>query len=357
MKLLLWLLGLMAIILAALVIAAWTLNFHPEDIQPAAIDCSGQPQTPIPGQTIKVLSWNVQYMAGKKNWFFYEGGPDTAPEEADIRQTLDQVARVIKAEAPDIVLLQEIDEGAGRTHYIDQLRRLRERLGGSYPCRAQAFYWKSDFLPHPDIWGPVGMKLVILSKFRISKAARYQLPMMPENWILRQFNLKRALLEVRIPMGNYEFTVMNTHLSAFAQGTHTMEKQVAAVKKILDRHTNVHRPWLVGGDFNLLPPGDAYQQLPAAQRSDYRPETEINPLFEAFHAIPGPKDMSSPQRRQWFTHFPNDPDIQAPNKTIDYIFYDDTLKRESAHVRQADAWNISDHLPVVAEFTLPRAPK
>lgn len=345
--------GIIAAILTVLGIAVWTLTFHPGDIQPAPVTCAGKTQIPAPGQTVKILSWNVQYMAGKNHWFFYEGGTDTAPTEADIRQTLDEVARIIKTEDPDIVLLQEIDDGAKRTQYTDQLRLLRNRLGKMYPCRTQAFYWKSAFVPHPDIMGPVGMKLVILSKYRISMAKRYQLPLIPENWISQQFNLKRALLEARIPFGSHEFVIMNTHLSAFAKGTDTMEKQVRAVKSIIKNHSAKNRPWIAGGDFNLLPPGDAYQKLSRDQRAAYRAETEIKPLFKAFNAIPGKKAVNSDGREKWFTHFPNDPGIQAPNKTIDYIFYADRLKRKSAHVRQSGTLDISDHLPVVAEFVLP----
>ncbi len=356
-KLSLWLVGGIALIVAVLAVAVWTLTFHPEAVQPAPVVCTGHPQPLTPAQTVKILSWNVQYMAGKGYWFFYEGGTDTTPTKAHIRQTLDQAARVIKAEDPDIVLLQEIDEAARRTHYTDQLKLLQKYLDERYPCRTEAFYWKSGFVPHPDIWGPVGMKLVILSKYRISKATRHQLPLIPENWVSRQFNLKRTLLAARIPYKDTEIVVMNTHLSAFAQGTDTMERQVAAVKSILTSHTQAGRPWVAGGDFNLLPPGNAYSELTEQQKSAYRPQTEIKPLIEAFHVIPDPKDLSGPNRGNWFTHFPNDPDIKAPNKTIDYIFYADSLKRKSAHVRQANTLRISDHLPVVAEFTLSRGSK
>lgn len=89
------------------------------------------------------------------------------------------------------------------------------------------------------------------------------------------------------------------------------------------------------------------------QQSAYRPGTEIKPLFDAFNAVPGKADVNSDARQQWFTHFPNDPDIKAPDKTIDYIFYPDKLERKSARVRQSDTLAISDHLPVVAEFVLP----
>ncbi|MBS3757136.1 MAG: endonuclease/exonuclease/phosphatase family protein [Desulfobacterales bacterium] len=345
--------GIIFAVLTILGVAVWTLTFHPADIQPAPVSCMDKTGVPKGGETIKVLSWNVQYMAGKGHCFFYEGGTDKAPTETEVIQTLNHAARVIKIENPDMILLQEIDEGAKRSHYMDQLKMLCERLDGMYPCRSEAFYWKAGFVPHPDIMGAVGMKLVILSKYRISAAKRYQLPLIPENWLFQQFNLKRALLEVRIPFGEHELIIMNTHLSAFAQGTDTMEKQIAAVKSIIKKHSGKNRPWIAGGDFNLLPPGNAYQALPPKQRSAYRRKTEIKPLFEAFHAIPGKEDVDGNSREKWFTHFPNRPDIKAPNRTIDYIFYSDRVKRKSAHVRRSDTLDISDHLPVVAEFTLP----
>lgn len=209
---------IVAAALGALLIAVWVITFHPADIQPAPAACDGKTRVLAPGQTVKILSWNVQYMAGKNHWFFYEGGTEREPTEADIRQTLAEVARLIKAENADIVLLQEVDEGAKRTGYTEQLQLLLNRLGGIYPCRAEAFYWKSGFVPHPDVMGAVGMKLVILSKYKIRTAKRYQLPLIPENWVSQQFNLKRALLEARIPFDGHEFVVMNTHLSALPRG-------------------------------------------------------------------------------------------------------------------------------------------
>ena len=42
--------------------------------------------------------------------------------------SLDEVARVIRDEQPDVLLLQEVDEGAKPSHYQDQLALLQERL-------------------------------------------------------------------------------------------------------------------------------------------------------------------------------------------------------------------------------------
>ncbi|MFP3980075.1 MAG: endonuclease/exonuclease/phosphatase family protein [Desulfobacterales bacterium] len=351
---------LLACALAYGIFFAWTwlITFHPARLQKEKVRCTGPAPTLQPGQQIKVLSWNVQYMAGKGYYFFYEGGRDKRPSADSIQQTLESVADIIIAEDPDIVLLQEVDTGAKRTGYRNQVHDLLALLPDKYRCRTSAWYWKADFVPHPAIFGPVGMRLVTLSKYRISQATRHQLPLIPEGPLRRQYNLKRAVLEVRLPVADGRaFAALNTHLSAFAQGTDTMEKQVAEVKNLLDSLSAENIFWIAGGDFNLLPPGKAYGRLPQKAKQAYRPQTEIKPLFNAYRAVPGLEALNSENPAPWYTHFPNDPAIDQPDKTIDYIFYADDIKVVSRKVRQADTWSISDHLPVIAEFQLPKGPR
>lgn len=332
----------------------WFTTFHPEPVETLPTPCTGAPPSLEPGQTVRVLSWNVQFMAGKGYYFFFEGGPDVRPESADIEKTLDAVAEIITRENPDIVLLQEVDVNAKRTDYRDQVQNLLDRLPDAYPCRSSAYYWKAAFVPHPKIMGAVGMKLVTLSKYRIDAATRYRLPLIPENALRQQFNLKRAVLQTDLPIeGGGIFAVLNTHLSAFAQGTDTLERQVLVIKQIMDRLSQNGIPWIAGGDFNLLPPGPAYSRLPGEEKADYRPQSEIIPLFNAYHAVPSLDEANGDHYERWYTHFPNDPAIKKPDKTIDYIFYGNSVKLRGHHVRHADTLAISDHLPVVAEFTIP----
>jgi endonuclease/exonuclease/phosphatase (EEP) superfamily protein YafD len=51
--------------------------------------------------------------------------------------------------------------------------------------------------------------------------------------------------------------------------------------------------------------------------------------------------------------FTNDPATTGPDRTLDYIFFADTMTMVNGYVRQADTLAISDHLPLVAEFKLP----
>ena len=108
--------------------------------------------------------------------------------------SLDEVARVIRDEQPDVVLLQELDDGAKASDYQNQLKLLQERLADLYPCSAHAFDWKADFVPNPHIFGSVGRQLATLSRYQIEHAERLQLPVASANPISRQFQPKNALL-------------------------------------------------------------------------------------------------------------------------------------------------------------------
>jgi endonuclease/exonuclease/phosphatase family metal-dependent hydrolase len=351
--------GAVAGVLALLAAAVWLTTFHPPPLQEEPVTCEGAAPSLAPGQRLKVLSWNVQFMAGKDHVFFFDlldgSGPDERPAPADVARTLGEVARVLRDEAPDVVLLQEVDHGAARTDHADQLRLLLARLpGGAFPCRAASFYWKAAYVPHPRIHGAVGMTLAVLSRYRISSALRHQLATMPHDVLTRQFDLKRAVLEVRLPVeGGGEVAVLDTHLDAFAQGHDTMERQVRQVDAIVGGLSARGIPWVIGGDFNLLPPGGAYARLAPDQRAYFNPETEAALLFARHQAVPSLEETGGVARESWFTHFPNDPAVRAPDRTIDYLFLDRRLRLGEHHVRSADARAISDHFPVVAEVRLP----
>jgi endonuclease/exonuclease/phosphatase family metal-dependent hydrolase len=353
-KIIRWTLITVAGLLILFFAFVWFASFHPKDVQKQEVVCSEKAPALQPGDKIKVLNWNVQYMASKNYVFFYDkldgSGPDERPSPEDITWTIKEVARVIKAEDPDIVLLQEVDDGSKRTDYEDQLQRLMKHLPQAYQCHSEAFYHKADFVPHPRIMGAVGMKMVTLSKYRLEKARRYQLPLMPGMYVTQQFNLKRAVLETRIPIkGKKDLVVFNTHLDAFSQGTNTMEKQVSKVRRLLKGVQRKGHPWLIGGDFNLLPPG-GYDRLPAKYQVYYKPKTELKKLLKDFAVIPPLAEMTGDNPAPWFTHLPNSGD--KLDRTIDYIFYSRKLSVQGARVRQHDTQKISDHMPVIAEFDL-----
>ncbi len=345
-------------VVVVLVAAVWLTTFHPRSVRAEAITCPEDTPTLQPGQSLEVMTWNVQYMAGKGYVFWYdlfdESGPDERPSPGSITATFGEVARVIADESPDVVLLQEVDDGASRTDREDQLERLLGLLPDDYACTASALYWKALFVPHPRIMGSAGMKLSTISRYRIDEATRYQLPIMPSDPLTQQFNFRRAILEVRLPVeGGSDLVVLNTHLDAFAQGTDTMQQQVALAKGLIDDLTAAGNPWVLGGDFNLLPPGSQYDNLPSDQRAYYQPESELAVLTDTYPSVPSVEEADGADASAWFTHYPNDPAVSGPDRTIDLLFFNPVLELGDHAVRSADTLAISDHLPVVAAFSLP----
>lgn len=340
------LLGLLALgaLLAGLVYA---LTDHPRAVQAAELDCpSGTPSLRA-GQEVKVLSWNVQYLAGRGYVFFYDtlagDGPDTRPTRESIARTLDEVAGVIRQEDPDVVLLQEVDRDSKRTDYADQMALIQQKLGGEYPCSAAAYYHRATFVPHPKIMGKVGLSLVTLSKTRIESATRHQLPRICGDPVTVAFNFKRAVLGVTLPVeGGRPLTALQTHMDAFAQGCDTMQRQVAAVGDIL---AATPAPWVMGGDFNLLGTPGAYQRLRERERAYFNPQTELAPLMARYPSFPSPAQIDTGEARH-FTHWPNDPAVGRPDRTIDYFFYSAGLPRTGERIRQ-DEPKISDHFAML----------
>jgi len=353
-----WAAGIVAALLVLLVTLVWLTTFHPATLQAAPVACAQATPMLQPGQSLKLMTWNVQFMAGKNYVFFSDlptgTAPDERPSRADITKTLGEVARVIRAERPDLVLLQEVDDGAARTDYENQLARLTALLPPEYACQTEAFYWKAAYVPHPRIHGAVGMKLAILSRYQIRSAQRHQLALMAGDLLSQQFNLKRAILEADLPVaGEHDFVALDTHLDAFAQGNDTMEQQVGQVDALLASLTSAGMPWAIGGDFNLLPSEQAYRELIASHQSFYNPHTEIAPLYAHYQAMPSYTETTGPDAQRWYTYFPNDPAVGRPDRTLDYLFFAPNVQPGQHYVRQHDTLAISDHLPIVAEFRLP----
>ena len=350
------LLGLL-LVTAVLASLIYSVTWRPDAKEVLALSCPATAPVLVPGQALKVMTWNVQYLAGKRYVFWYNlvdgSGPDLRPTREDMAFSLDEVSRVIRDEQPDLVLLQELDENAKASDYQDQLALLQERLVDLYPCSTQAFTWKADLVPDWHILGSVGRKLVTLSRYQIEHAERLQLPVAEANIISRQFQPKPALLVNYLPLNDGgQIIAINTQFDAPSLDNSNLLHQLQATGVLLDKFESQGTPWLIGGDFNLLPIGQ-FLRLPAELRAGYSPDSELHLLWEKYPMVPSNPEATGIDRELWLTHFPNDPRVQAPDRTLDYLFYSPKLQRIEAYVRQEDTLSISDHLPVMGRFLLP----
>lgn len=340
-----------------LIVVAYATAYHPDPVEDVPIVEYDQAPLLPHSKALKVMSWNVQFLAGKGYVFFFDvlggKGPHERPTPEDIAQTWQDVVRIVKEENPDILLLQEVDDGAKRTDEADQLELLRTQLKG-YKASASAFYWKAPFVPHPRIMGSVGLKLSVLSQWKIHSAKRVELPQVERAPVMRWFDFHRALLDVRIlRKDGSELAVLNTHLEAFGKDGSIKKREITFLQSYFDSLEKENIRWVLGADMNLLPPG-FYSRIPTSEKVWFQDGIDLDPLYaRKGMVLPLLKDLMGPDSNRFKTHDPNRLPSHGLDKTIDFICLDSQITLHSYHVRQGDAIGVSDHMPLIAEISLP----
>ncbi len=323
------------------------LEFNPQAVEKVSVQ-NTRPTQPAPSHTsLTLISWNLQFAGSRKHHFFYDGGDAVQVPLSDVQETLDQIQSFLQQRNPDFALLQEIDRHSDRTGNVDQLESLKAYTEGLNWTSTP--YHKVPYVPHPQHqpMGRVNLNLGILSKYEFASARRHQLALLDEPRWRQFFNLKRALLETKIPIGvganRPHLYLGNTHLSAFSKGDGTLAKQIAQLEAWIES-IPTDQPWILAGDFNLLPPNDSPSRLgedailyadaqnPIERLSNKYKMAFLNPL--------------EPAARTYLPFGATEPD-----RKIDYILYGGPIEIEEASVlREASA--ISDHLPLEIKFRL-----
>ena len=310
----------------------------PGDRENVPVVHDGPAATLLPGQRFRVLTWNIQFAGTRRHHFFYDGGDAVAVPADDVREALDGIVAVLARLDPDVALLQEVDRRSGRTGYVDEL----DRIHRGFPAarRLSTSIHRSAWVPHPlrHQLGPVDLHQAVLSRFELDRGVRIALPPLREPALRQAFNLHRALLVGTGP----DLTFATTHLSAFSRGDGTLPAQVARIVAWIDGLRG--RPWLLGGDFNLLPPDDDPRRLgdEAAEYADH--PSPLLPLFARGRSVIPEASAGDPQPR---TYLP--PGADAPDRVLDWIFVSPHLTVERAWVEPVPAW-LSDHRPIVADL-------
>ncbi len=312
------------------------INWFPAPVEAVPVLSRGEGRALRPGDEFTALTWNIQYAASHRYTFFYDDGPTVAVPAEVVHETLAAIAGVLREVDADLVLLQEVDRGARRTAGIDELALLWDKL--DYPQWAGCAYHRSAYVPKPlrEPMGRVEMWMVSFSRLAIQRAERRALVALQEPWIVRRFNLKRAILSAQVG----GLRLANVHLSAFANGDGTVPKQIAALKAWMGEGPN----WLVGGDFNALPPRDDPARLGrwAKEYADTTPPlAELLP--DVGSAIPLER-LLLPENRSYLP-----PGAQEPDRVLDYLFHSPSVEVLESRVLKIAPW-ISDHLPVWGRF-------
>ncbi|WP_249414097.1 endonuclease/exonuclease/phosphatase family protein [Alteribacter keqinensis] len=235
---------------------------------------------------------------------------------------LERIATEIEESGAEIIGLQEVDRHwSDRSDFEDQAKWLAERLDMHYVYGANL---DREPLEEGDPNRQYGT--AVLSEYPIIDSQNHLLTLMV---IEGEHNEQRGLLETVINVKGNHIRFFNTHL-----GLKEVERLVN-IQEIFDIVDEDNKPSIIVGDFNAYP-GDEEIDLMEERFDDVFVSLGLNDAY----TFPAPYVD------------PETGEVTEPNARIDYIFSDKDLEYQNARVIHT---SVSDHLPILIEFTLDRS--
>ena len=236
-------------------------------------------------QPVRVLAYNIHHGEG-----------------TDAELDLTRIADVIQSVRPDLVALQEVDQGTERTGRVDQAAELARLTG-----------MKGVFGKAMDYQGG-GYGLAVLSRWPILETQTHALPS-------TEGHEPRALLLTRVQAGEDgpEFWFGSTHLDHTRGHTNRLMQAQRILEVVAEKGA---APIILGGDFNATPETPIMEML-------------FNHFIDASALDPQPTIP-----------------VVNPTRRIDYILFRPPHKWAPLETRVLSEQVASDHRPlfVVLEY-------
>ena len=353
-----------------------------EDIQDAVYYEDASPDPVEFSNTLKVMTWNIRFGAGRIPFFGDSCGDRVLMTETETIGYLQAIADYINTMAikPDILLLQEVDISSKRSAYVNQLQWLLNNTHFNYSVYASM--WDAEIVPSDGL-GKVDVGNAILSRWKITDAERIKLPLRTDQDALTQyFYLRRNILKAKITLPIPDFYAVNIHATAFATDD-TKQKHIDKYKEVLDALNDQGAVFVTGGDLNSIPTdAEPYDYCIIDQCEDeswhtsveekkYHKEGSYFNNFQAIGDYPGERDLLQPFYADSQNYFPAIPyedrnssnhfthctyntseDYRNWDRKLDYLFNNKEDWSSTGKTYQ-DAFYLSDHAPVSATLNFP----
>lgn len=345
-KVLLGIVGILVLAVAGYV-AYVLIDYHRvPDYQPLTVENS--PQAALETQKpYRLMSFNMGFGAYEPDFdFFMDGGTRSwAISEDRLSQNLDAIGDLLTAQAPDLLLVQEVDESGTRTYHMNERQRLTDRLGAYAAVWAEN--WDSPFLLYP-LTQPHGKNragMMTFTRYAANSAIRRSLPV--ESSLRKLVDLDRCYSVTRLPVGQTELVLYNVHLSAYTSDGTVAVAQLKQLIADMQAEVDAGRYVLCGGDFNKDLLGNSAERFGVADGTAY---TWAQPFPTALLDGTG-ISLCVPDNA------PSCRNADAPYHAAQYVVtVDGFLVSENITVHRTEVldtgFRYSDHNPVVLQFEL-----
>ncbi len=322
-------------------------KFTPPAVEDVAAAPAKQGNPTAADSTFTFLTWNIGYGGlGAKADFFYDGGKMVVSNKEDVDKYVFGINAFLAAqkEEVDFFLLQEVDREARRSWNINEEATISNSLFGFSSAFAVNYDVKFVPVPYTNPMGRVLAGLQSLSVFQPVESKRIQLPN-ADKFPDQLFYLERCLLQQRYKLANgKDLIVINTHFEAYDNGD-VKKRQMEFTKKIMLQEHEKGNYVVMGGDWNIAPPGISAHKFAIEKEEDY---LDLN---ADANYIPG-----------WHFAFDSTTATNRKNKTafekgktfttiIDYFFVSPNVNVEL--IKGIDlGFADSDHQPVMMRVSL-----
>jgi endonuclease/exonuclease/phosphatase family metal-dependent hydrolase len=248
---------------------------------------------PAGGIPLRIMTYNVHGCRGMDGKF--------APQ---------RIARVIAAEEPDVVCLQELDQERARSGGVNQAQVIADRLQADYHFHAAAELDDGRF------------GNAVISRHPLRFLAAQPLPSAPRAKSV--LNLEdRGALSVALSVDEVEIRIVNTHLSILAAERRLQIEGLLGSGLLGEEEGD--GPLLLAGDFNASPRSWTVRRLESRLRSVV------------------PEDTNERALRTWSG--------RTPLRRIDHILVSDHFDARNVYVPRTRLSRVaSDHLPLVVDL-------
>ncbi len=347
----------------------WEADREPVPIHTRAGDLT--PVDPAPAR-LKVMAWNIKYGAGRIDFWFDMWGDRVQMSADEVDFNLVGVYRLINEVNPDVLLTEEIEVNSRRSAYTNMVLGILAHTRFNYVAYMPT--WKSRYIPSEGV-GRMDLGNAVFSVYPITFAERIrQTDRTDQGALTEYFYIHRAVGRAVIAAGSREVAVMVVHTEAY-DTDRTKAKQT---NQILGLMTDEKLPFVVGGDFNAIPPGS----VKTGHFNDEHPDSigtefeqppydlaDMVPFYDAFvpHVTLDRYGTTLETQRRFFTHSVIGRDkigSQAEpgfwNRQLDYLFIrapdrwvegtTDMLQEPGDSGIASDPMLLSDHCPVVGTW-------
>lgn len=341
--------GLFILLALLAVIAAALLFFTVREYRPDAVEevtAAGGAYSLRAGDSVTVMTYNTGYAGlSETEDFFMDGGSGVQPESRElVEENLEGIAGILKEHPADAYFLQEVDADSKRSYGIDETAYYERALGleGMY-----ARNFKCDFVPYPlPPIGKVDSGIFTVTSFQTTEASRISLPE-SFSWPVKTCNLKRCMLETRIPVegSDRELVLINFHLEAYDSGEGKAAQSRMLAQKLEEEYEKGNYV-IAGGDFNQTFEG--IDKYPIQNKEYWTPGTiGASDLPEHFSFA---VDDTYPTCRLLNAPYSGNYE-ESQVYVIDGFIVSDNLTVKSCEVIDVD-FRYTDHQPVMLEVVL-----